>query len=104
MEQEHIMDRSQRVALQTGKQLLQLLAFVIHQSYKKYKEHSNHGEQNWRQFNASSYSKDMREFLEGRLIWIKSRRNSKNQACVFILKRIPMASIRFGLKVRIMWS
>ena len=87
MEQEHIMDRCQRVALQTGKQLLQLLAFVIHQSYKKYKEHSNHGEQNWRQFNESGYSKDMREFLEGEVNLDKVKKELKKSGVRFHFKK-----------------
>lgn len=44
MDQERVMEKGSRVTLETGKHLLQFLAYAVSQGAKTYKEHKQSGE------------------------------------------------------------
>ena len=58
MDQEQMLDRGVRVALETGKQLFHFLAYTLDQLAKENKEIVPTGEQSLKEFNKSTLTKD----------------------------------------------
>lgn len=86
MEQERVMEKGARVTLETGRHLLQFLAYSIHQIVKKIDERKLTGEQSWKDFNQSSRTKEQIEFDEADINFDKLKAELKKSNILFHFK------------------
>ncbi|MGT2808980.1 conjugal transfer protein [Streptococcus iniae] len=87
MDQERVMEKGSRVTLDTGKHLLQFLAYAVSQGAKTYKEHKQSGEMSWKDFNQLPRTKNHIDFEEAEVNLEKLRKELKKSGVNFHFKQ-----------------
>ncbi|MGE9902902.1 DUF3801 domain-containing protein [Streptococcus alactolyticus] len=87
MDQEQMLDRGVRVALETGKQLFHFLAYTLDQLAKENKEIVPTGEQSLKEFNKSTLTKDKIDFQESEVNFKKFKEELEKSGVRFSVEK-----------------
>ena len=93
MDQEQMLDRGVRVALETGKQLFHFLAYTLDQLAKENKEIVPTGEQSLKEFNKSTLTKDKIDFQESEVNFKKFKEELEKYMIIRTVGAVERADI-----------